>query len=1584
MLDRRPSPARLRLVLPILAGFLAILATLLLLHAGGVVEGQDSRCYGQQADSDTPLEVCLANAQFDESSRSVRSEVEVNRVIEAGDRPGVDTNRNLHDNMSCSTVPSGPENPACIVGGIRVYDSYFGSLTQQSRRSDRLIAFAIRQGEQFAPYEQLNYRVCDDGSDEDRIIQISINQVFVPGYGYTIKDSNVRDHTRTVSVGNSDVGGEPCEGATVTQDPSTEITLSVNPDQVGEAAGQTNLMVTGTLNGDTRNSATVVSLSISNGTASSSDYSSGTAQLTIPANQQSGNTTLSFTPENDSDDENSETVSVGGTTTSGLTVNPATVTIIDNDGTNPSTQVTLSVNPTSVGEGAGQTNLQVTGTLNGDTRTSATVVSLSISNGTASTADYNSGTAQLTIPENQQSGTAILSFTPVDDSDDENSETVSVGGTATSGLTVNSATVTIIDNDGTNPSTRIALSVSPTSVGEGAGQTNLRVTGTLNGDTRTSATVVSLSIIPGSGSNPASTSDFRSGTASLTISQGQTSGTATLSITPVNNSADESNKTVDIRGTTTSGLTVNPATVTIVDDDPTPCTTNCPCVNCRITNTSTQVTLSVIPSTVNEDAGQTDLVVKGTLNADPRGSATVVKLSITLVTASDSDFSSGTVNLTIPAGSTEATATLSFTPVYDSEVESSETVEVGGTTSGLTVNPATVTIENVIPPDTTPSVIVSKSEMIIDEEGAPDTYTVKLDTEPSSDVTIAISVVEEDGDDVEEVMPDPATLTFTPGNGWDNEQTVTVSAGHDDDTMDDQATVTHTATSDDEGYNGLDIDGVAVTVYDNDGKGVSVSPTALWIFEEGAPGTYTVRLDQRPAADVIIAISVEELDGDAVEEVTTVPNSLTFTPVNYSDVQMVEVSAGDDDDTEDDEATITHTATSDDGDYDGIGIDSVAVTVYDNDAPAGVAISPTELWVGEGGSVPVTYSVNLRSEPKSDVTIAINIDEQDPDDVEEVTANLASLTFTPDDWGGQQTVAISAGHDEDTVDDQAVITHTATSDDRTYSVLDVDSVAVTVYDDDAPASVDISPAELWIDEGKSDAYTIRLRAQPMAAVNIAISAIDDVTISPSSVTFTPSNWSAEQWVDVNADHDEDTVDDEVTITHLATSTDSHYDGLDIDSIAVTVFDDDAPLGVEISPTELWIDEGASGAYTVRLRTEPTAAVNIAINADEELTVSPSSLTYTLTNWRTERNIIVTADHDADSDDEEVEITHMATSIDSNYNGLDIDSVAVTVYDDDAPAGVAISPTELWIDEGESDAYRIKLSTEPTADVNVSISTEGEVTVSPSSLTFTPVNWRTDRDVTVTAGHDADSDDDEVQIAHTSTSIDSNYNGLGIDSVAVTVYDDDAPAGVAISPTELWIDEGESDAYRIKLSTEPTADVNVSISTEGEVTVSPSSLTFTPVNWRTDRDVTVTAGHDADSDDDEVEIAHTSTSIDSNYNGLGIDSVAVTVYDDDAPVQAAESRSVAVPPTPTTTQEVVRPTEVPTPAPMPTAMPMQIVTQPNLQEPGAPAVGESEPRGRNLLERAAAASRDRLPLVIILAIVLIVAGLAFVYLILRRR
>ena len=72
---------------------------------------------------------------------------------------------------------------------------------------------------------------------------------------------------------------------------------------------------------------------------------------------------------------------------------------------------------------------------------------------------------------------------------------------------------------------------------------------------------------------------------------------------------------------------------------------------------------------------------------------------------------------------------------------------------------------------------ISKASLEI-EEGDSDTYEVELDTQPTGDVTVTIG-----GTTGTDLTLDKDTLTFSEQN-WDQPQTVTVTADHDDDAVD--------------------------------------------------------------------------------------------------------------------------------------------------------------------------------------------------------------------------------------------------------------------------------------------------------------------------------------------------------------------------------------------------------------------------------------------------------------------------------------------------------------------------------------------------------------------------------------------------------------------------------------------------------------------------------------------------------------------------------------------------------------------------------------------------------------------------------
>ncbi|WP_446830419.1 hypothetical protein [Candidatus Foliamicus sp.] len=103
--------------------------------------------------------------------------------------------------------------------------------------------------------------------------------------------------------------------------------------------------------------------------------------------------------------------------------------------------------------------------------------------------------------------------------------------------------------------------------------------------------------------------------------------------------------------------------------------------------------------------------------------------------------------------------------------------------------------------------------------------------------------------------------------------------------------------------------------------------------------------------------------------------------------------------------------------------------------------------------------------------------------------------------------------------------------------------------------------------------------------------------------------------------------------------------------------------------------------------------------------------------------------------------------------------------------LVVDTATLWVVEGESETFKVKLSQAPAGDVTVTVASAdtGIATVSPSSLTFNSGNWSSGEDVTVTGAQDSGSQDDAVQVNLTASG--GGYAGVTA-SKDVSVADND--------------------------------------------------------------------------------------------------------------------------------------------------------------------------------------------------------------------
>ena len=629
---------------------------------------------------------------------------------------------------------------------------------------------------------------------------------------YTLLDHSGRDllveSTETVVIVDDDV--------------AAPITLSVSPEWVAEDAGATAVTVTAALERPARPTDTEVTVSRTGGTAiSGTDYAAvDDFTVTIPAEQTSATATFTFTPTNDSATEDAETVILSASAT-GEKTGTATLTISDDEST--PTNILLSVSPESVAEDAGATTVTVTAALNAGTRSTATNVAVVLSPAAAvgSRVPAISGTDYaavnfftVTIPAEQTSATATFTFTPTDDTLREPPETVMVSGAPVSGQGLedwlgDGAPLTIDDDDAAAP---ITLGVSPDEVWEHLGAKTMTVTAVLDGPARSTSTEVTVSRIggrafPGTDYTPVAP-------ITVTIPANQTSGTATFTFTPTNDSATEGAETV-ILGERMGGRILNTtssAAFELLDDETLP----------------KAVGLSLDPSRVAEDAGATTVTVTvehlfeysffglftDFYGGRTRPEATVLTVSRTGGTAtSGTDYAAvNALTVTIPALQSSATATFTFTPEVDDASEGDETVILSASGEHVVfrdsgaqgVRHATLTIDDAVPT----AVALSLDPSSVAEDAGATTVTVTAalvgglrlaDTEVTvsrtagtatsgtdyaavNDFTVTIPARQRSG---------TATFTFTPTADEDSENNETVIlSGSATDLTADTATLT--------------------------------------------------------------------------------------------------------------------------------------------------------------------------------------------------------------------------------------------------------------------------------------------------------------------------------------------------------------------------------------------------------------------------------------------------------------------------------------------------------------------------------------------------------------------------------------------------------------------------------------------------------------------------------------------------------------------------------------------------------------------------------------------------------------------------
>ena len=1110
----------------------------------------------------------------------------------------------------------------------------------------------------------------------------------------------------------------------------------------------------------------------------------------------------------------------------------------------------------------------------------------------------------------------------------------------------------------------LVLTVDRATIPEDGNPTLVKVTATLGG-LAPSQVSVALTVNPGTAASGDYTSNGTSFEIGGTYTYNDTFQTShDIGITAVNDGLDENDETVIVTATV-SGVTVVPATVTIVDDD------------------TRGVTITPEQLVVAEGSSRNYEVV---LDSQPTGTVTV-RLSRT----GDSDITVSPISLTFDENDWSTAQTVTVEADEDAD-PLNDSASISHAVSGADYgqnNVSAAAVQVTADDNDGRGVTITPLDLSF-TEGGQDTYAVVLNSEPSGAVTIRPAV---SGDD--DVSVSPTSLTFGTSN-WETAQTVTVEAPADADPTDDRASISHMVTGADYGANRVsapevlvtvqdqgDVSGAAtlsvssetlqeassrtialtatldgparptateltvlvrggtaavsdfqadpaafrltipadntsgtarftlravgddvdedsetvlvsasaanfsiadatITIEDDDEKGISVSRNALNLTEQGDSDTYRVWLDSEPTGEVTVTPTV---NGDT--HVTVDPPSITYTASNWRMAREVTVRAVSDPDGDDELSEIGHAAQG--ADYTGFVSGVVAVSVTDDDETSRkviLGLSPERV-DEDAATQQVTVSATLDGAARveaTDVAVTVAGGTAFPG-TDFTTVQGFTITIPEGDRDATQSFDLTPVNDNRAEGDETLVVGGTTAD------LPVDSATLTLVDDDEQG-VTRSVQALAVDEENSETYTLVLDSQPSGTVTVSLSVVgnSDVTISPPNLTFKPNEWDVPQEVTVEAEADDDAVDDTATVRHSAGGAD--YGRVQVADMTVTVRDTDT-RGVTLSAPDVQVREGGRKTYTVVLDTQPTGTVTVtpalAVGSDGDVGVSPSALSFTRSDWNRPKSVTISAGQDDDLDPDDATIEHSVSGADYGETGTTAPSLFVVVTDDDVPSReITLEISAVEVREGagttsltvtaELDAMPVIDAVEVSFALGQLTATEGEdyAAIQPVTLTIPAGQVRATAQVPVSPVQD-DIDEGASETLRIAASTNSSLVLLQTEFEVIIVDDDQR--GLVLSRDALRVPEDGSRTYTVKLRSQPTLAVTMYLVSNGPdfdaVALAPAELEFTTDNWNTAQTVTVMAAADPDGDDDRATISHETPGYLDDTVGL-----PVTVDDDD--------------------------------------------------------------------------------------------------------
>ena len=446
-----------------------------------------------------------------------------------------------------------------------------------------------------------------------------------------------------------------------------------------------------------------------------------------------------------------------------------------------------------------------------------------------------------------------------------------------------------------------------------------------------------------------------------------------------------------------------------------------------------------------------------TVNAETVVMVTATAVAPTL--AADFDLTENI--LTIEPGASESGTVTLATVDNDVDAVGSRRVRVTGTLpSGSRVTEPEGVVLTIADNDRR-GVTVSETELSM-REGENKTYTVVLDSEPTADVTVTITV------DPAAASVEPDRLTFT-DEDWATEQPVTVTGLQDDDENDEAATLIHAASGGDYSHSTFEVPTVAVKVEDDEADSTAVtlevSPEAVDENTDETAVTVTGQLNgnvRSTPTEVTVSVmsGTATAGGTDFNDVSSFP--LTILADETEATAFFTLTLINDDIDEPNETvrlTGSTTATVEGNSSQILTVTEAELTITDNDNPPTVELVLTPDSITEdGGTSTVTATLTGGTTSSVETVVEVSAVAESPATDQDFRLTGTTLTIYAETTTSSGTVTLTAN------------TNTTDGPDKTIKVsgqvdtlADPEPVTLTITDDDPPQITTDTPSPTYVE-----------------------------------------------------------------------------------------------------------------------------------------------------------------------------------------------------------------------------------------------------------------------------------------------------------------------------------------------------------------------------------------------------------------------------------------------------------------------------------------------------------------------------------------